>query len=187
MATSWLSPLWSHPIGARILYYPTLLFGITKTSGDRRWYDRIDDKVILGALPFRSTAKKLVATENVTRVVTLNESYETRCICPTENEWNLMGVEQICFPTVDYNNAPTMKQIKTSIKFIKEVENGTSVYVHCKAGRSRSATVVLCYLISQYDMNATTAFDFVKSKRPHIVLGQAQTNQVDNFFNDYRM
>lgn len=40
---------------ARISFYPTLFYNIfMEKVSSRNWYDRIDENVILGALPFRS-------------------------------------------------------------------------------------------------------------------------------------
>lgn len=44
----------------RLYYFPSIL-RLTLTEGPkRRWYDRIDSTVILGALPFRSQTKKVL-------------------------------------------------------------------------------------------------------------------------------
>lgn len=40
---------------ARVTFYPTLVYNVfMERVSVRRWYDRIDDNMILGALPFRS-------------------------------------------------------------------------------------------------------------------------------------
>lgn len=42
---------------ARVSFYPTLLYNVLmEKASARNWYDRIDENVILGALPFRSQA-----------------------------------------------------------------------------------------------------------------------------------
>ncbi|XP_042197511.1 phosphatidylglycerophosphatase and protein-tyrosine phosphatase 1 [Callorhinchus milii] len=45
---------------ARVVFYPTLLYNVlmSKLYG-RHWYDRIDETVILGALPFRSLTQEI--------------------------------------------------------------------------------------------------------------------------------
>lgn len=182
MATSWISSFVSHPIGARIVYYPTLLYGILRQTENRHWYDRIDEKVILGALPLYKIAHEIVRNENVGGVVTLNEEYETRYICPTPKEWSAMGVEHLRIPTVDFNNAPTLEQIDKSLTFIDQIEPGKSVYVHCKAGRSRSSVVTLCYVIQKYGLDVNSAIDMVRIKRPHIVLGCEHKRILNEFY-----
>ena len=47
--------------GARLLYLPSLarLSFLWSYMKKRNWYDRVDDTVILGALPFRSQTKEV--------------------------------------------------------------------------------------------------------------------------------
>lgn len=51
--------------------------------------------------------------------------------------------------------------------FINEAkQNGGAVLVHCFAGRSRSVTVVVAYLMKMLGMDFSQAFDLVRAKRP---------------------
>jgi atypical dual specificity phosphatase len=43
----------------------------------RHWYDRVDETVILGAIPFRSILPQL-KDENVRSVISLNEDFELK-------------------------------------------------------------------------------------------------------------
>ena len=52
--------------------------------------------------------------------------------------------------TPDWNSVPSNEDIKKGVDFIlkyRDLKPPNSVYVHCKAGRSRSATIVACYLV----------------------------------------
>ncbi|KAH7442747.1 hypothetical protein KP509_03G102200 [Ceratopteris richardii] len=50
--------------------------------------------------------------------------------------------------------------------FIDEArQNGNAVLVHCFAGRSRSVSIVIAYLMKTYGMKFMEAFDDVRSKR----------------------
>lgn len=63
-------------------------------------------------------------------------------------EWQAAGVEQLRLSTVDLTGVPTLENLHRGVDFaLKHREQGNSVYVHCKAGRSRSATLVAAYLI----------------------------------------
>lgn len=45
---------------ARVTFYPTLFYNILMEKiSPRQWYNRIDDTVILGALPFPSLTKEV--------------------------------------------------------------------------------------------------------------------------------
>jgi len=50
--------------------------------------------------------------------------------------------------TRDIFETPCQEKLKKGVSFINEIAgSGGSVYVHCKAGRTRSATLVGCYLM----------------------------------------
>ena len=67
--------------------------------------------------------------------------------CPHQ-EWAEWGVTQLQLSTVDFNNAPSQEMIQRGVAFIEEMnQNEKTVYVHCKAGRGRSTTLVACYLM----------------------------------------
>lgn len=52
-------------------------------------------------------------------------------------------------------------------KFIHdEMLKGKDVYVHCNMGRSRSATIIIAYLMRYKKMHLADALDFIKSKHP---------------------
>lgn len=45
---------------ARVTFYPSLFYNVVMEKiSTRRWFDRIDDTVILGALPFRGMTKQV--------------------------------------------------------------------------------------------------------------------------------
>jgi atypical dual specificity phosphatase len=48
------------------------------------------------------------------------------------------------------------------------VSSGKKVYVHCKAGRARSATVVLCWLVHSRRMTPEEAQRLLLKVRPHV-------------------
>ena len=54
-------------------------------------------------------------------------------------------------------------------------------YIHCKAGRGRSTTIVLCYLVKYKNMTPTTAFEHVRSKRARVLLTRSQRKVVQEF------
>ena len=60
---SWISVstefIMSSGVAARVFFYPTLLWNVMMQGRNRRWYDRIDTTVILGALPFKSQTKEV--------------------------------------------------------------------------------------------------------------------------------
>lgn len=50
---------------ARVTFYPTLFYNVfMEKFTERRWYDRIDETVILGALPFQGMTTQVNRTCN---------------------------------------------------------------------------------------------------------------------------
>ena len=72
------------------------------------------------------------------------------CLPPAPSlfqEWSASGVDQYWHSTIDFQ-PPSLASISAGIKIIdaaKQRRHG--VYVHCKAGKGRSAIVVACYLM----------------------------------------
>lgn len=170
-------------ISARLAFYPTLLFNVMmKRITNRNWYDRIDSTLIVGALPFRETARELAEKENVCGVISLNEPYELKRFVTTQEEWEKLGVETLYLPTVDLVAAPSQADLVRGVEFIKKhADANQSVYVHCKAGRTRSATLAACFLIKNYGWTSEKAVDFLMEKRPHIWLRQEQLSAIEFF------
>ncbi|KAG0443666.1 hypothetical protein HPB47_014664 [Ixodes persulcatus] len=125
----------------------------------RRWYDRIDDTVFLGALPFRSITPK---------------------------EWEKNGVKFLQLSTTDIFETPCLEKLERGVQFIRSFENtDKTVYVHCKAGRTRSATLVGCYLMQRYTWTPQRAVELLREKRPHILLHYAQWEALHTYFNKH--
>ncbi|XP_024066670.1 phosphatidylglycerophosphatase and protein-tyrosine phosphatase 1 [Terrapene carolina triunguis] len=170
---------------ARLFFYPTLLYTLVRErlpGSQRPWFHRIDRAVLLGALPLRARSRRLVEEENVRGVLTLNEEYETRFLCCSAQEWEAMGVEQLRLSTVDLTGVPTLENLQRGVEFVlKHRECGNSVYVHCKAGRSRSATMVAAYLIQLYQWSPQEAIEAIARIRPHILVRPRQVQVLERF------
>lgn len=77
-------------------------------------------------------------------------------------DWKKHNVEFLQLSTTDIFEAPCQKKLKMGVDFINkfrctsrklkndkddDIKEMGTVYVHCKAGRTRSATLVGCYLM----------------------------------------
>ncbi|KFO82896.1 Phosphatidylglycerophosphatase and protein-tyrosine phosphatase 1, partial [Cuculus canorus] len=97
-------------------------------------------------------------------------------------EWEAMGVEQLRLSTVDLTGVPTLENLHQGVEFIlKHRACGNSVYVHCKAGRSRSATVVAAYLIQLHHWSPQEAVEAIAKIRPHILIRHKQVRVLETF------
>lgn len=96
-------------------------------------------------------------------VVSMNEDYELTVFSNNAPKWQLLGVEFLQLATTDIFESPCQEKLYKGVEFMNKFlpqnnrikglsttsipENVGTVYVHCKAGRTRSATLVGCYLM----------------------------------------
>jgi len=128
----------------------------------RPYWTVIDETIILGSLPFDSDVDQLVKL-GVTHVVNLCEEYEG----PVE-AYKRHSIAHLHLPVVDYL-PPTLQQIQAGVDMIDQaVRMNKTVYVHCKAGQGRSATVLLCYLVAIKGMTPEEGLKYLRAKRPRV-------------------
>ncbi|XP_030375144.1 dual specificity protein phosphatase 19 [Scaptodrosophila lebanonensis] len=76
--------------------------------------------------------------------------------------------------------------LPVSIDFIEEARSAKGcVLVHCNAGVSRSASVVIAYLIQRRDMSFEEAYNLVKSWRPCIQPNAGFMQQLKQYNRNY--
>jgi atypical dual specificity phosphatase len=150
--------------GVQALFYPTLGWNMLlgRTLQVRRWWDEIDRHVLMGAFPFARDVPRLAAA-GVRGVVNTCREYAGPLAA-----YQAAGIRQLHIPTIDFH-PPLLNDILQAVEFIDDhVARGEGVYVHCKAGRGRSATVVLCWLIKAKGMTPEEAQSHLLARRPHV-------------------
>jgi len=177
LANTFLSPMF-----ARVTFLPTLAYNVAmERVSARKWWDRVDSTVILGAIPFRSKyTEDLVKQEKIKGVVSMNEDYELALFSHQTEGWAKLDVNFLQLATTDIFCAPSQTKLRHGVEFMKEIamdSAGESVYVHCKAGRTRSATLVGCYLMEMHKREGwgpEEAVNHMRNARPHILLHNKQ-------------
>ena len=151
-------------IYARLVFYPTLLWNLfnARVLKRRNWWDAVDETTIIGALPFASHVEEFKSM-GVTGVVNTCEEYPGPVA-----EYEAAGIEQLRLPTIDFTH-PSLESVQEAVDFVqRHADAGGRVYIHCKAGRARSATVVVCWLIHDRDLSPEDAQAFLKDRRNHV-------------------
>jgi atypical dual specificity phosphatase len=144
--------------------------------GRYRWWDIVDEHVWLGAAPFARDVPRL-REAGVRAVLNMCEEY-----AGPVKAYELADIRQLRIPLVDYTS-PSLMQVDECVAFIdRYASRGDVVYVHCKAGRGRSATVVLCWLIASRGMSPENAEAFLLSKRPQILRHLSSRRVVQEFW-----
>jgi atypical dual specificity phosphatase len=118
-------------------------------------------------------------------------------------QWSKKGVKFLQLPTIDIFQAPDQNKLKKGVEFINsflpsstqikdlppqnELNDSNSqgtVYVHCKAGRTRSATLVGCYLMMKNGWSPEQAVEHMRNCRSHILIHNAQWKALRQFHQD---
>lgn len=90
------------------------------------------------------------------------------------------SIDELYLPTIDFT-PPRLEDIQRGVDFIqRHASGGRKVYVHCKAGRGRSATIVMCYLITR-GHTPESAQTLLSQKRPQVNRKLAQRKVVLEF------
>ncbi len=149
---------------ANTVFLPTLAWNylLGRVFKIRRWWDFIDDHVMVGARPFGRDVTPLFDL-GVRAVVNTCEEYDGPL-----RHYETAGIEQLHIPTTDFTH-PKLDDVVAAVDFVqKHVEAGDVVYIHCKAGRARSATVAMCWLMAHRGLTAEQAQALLLTKRPHV-------------------
>lgn len=153
----------------RLLVYPTLAVNLLMCAVGlwRRW-DWIDDHVLLGGRPFRRDIAGLRGID-IEAIVNLCREFRGHPATLAEH-----GIEQLHLPTLDYHS-PAADDLIRGVRFIqRHVANNRKVYLHCKAGRGRSAMLAVCYLMAADGLSGEAAERQVRAARPQVDRGLAR-------------
>ncbi|KAG5627909.1 hypothetical protein H5410_013127 [Solanum commersonii] len=132
----------------------------------------IEEGLFLGSL---GAANNKVALEslNLTHILTIARDINPPY--PNEFVYKVLSVHD----RVDVNISHYFEEC---FDFIEEAKGqGGGVLVHCFAGKSRSATIVIAYLMKKHGMSHSEAFELVKSKRPVVSPNAGFMTQLENY------
>ena len=111
----------------------------------------------------------------------LNDRFFLFSYVSDQNLWIQHEIQHLHLPTVDFNN-PQVENLFHGVEFLRTIrqENKTA-YIHCKAGRQRSANLAACYLIDAYGMTPEEAARRIRSIRPSTVFGAREIKRLYDF------
>lgn len=184
----------------KLLYEISLAYSIVrnKMSPDKwRWYDEIlpanqkQGSLTLGAMPLKTKNhhKELKGYVFLAMVQEFELTTPTMFSDPlTLEDRRIMNpeVEPKHISTQDFQPV-SAENLHEGVEWIKEQRNaGNVVYVHCKAGKSRSAAVIICYLLrTGVSKNIDQALRFVQGKRPQANIGESKRKEIENYYLKY--
>lgn len=142
------------------------------TGAPMRRVSQITPQLHLGGQYWRR-GWPILAARGVTAVVNLRTELD-------DNHAGIAPARYMYLPTVD-NEPPTLGQLREGVAFIAaEIGRGGGVYVHCRSGVGRAATMVAAYLIST-GLTPDQAWARIREARPFICPTPTQMAQVESF------
>lgn len=176
----------------KIAYHTSLLYTLANrhiNQNNQQWWNRIKGtSIILGAIPLKNRNhhlrifKETIYPEKNQKqlaVLTLLKPYEIFSkglfsVPVTPDDWKQLGVVHKIIPASDFDPL-SQEQIHEAVSFLEEQDaKGNPSYVHCKAGRGRSATASICFLMKKYFLTAEKAKEIVAESRSQINLNSRQ-------------
>jgi atypical dual specificity phosphatase len=124
------------------------------------FYSEIDHQIVVGSFPMAEDVE-FMKSKKIVGVVNMCNEWSG-----PESQYSKVGIEQLRLQTVD-TMSPTLENLERGILFINnKLKNakGEKIFIHCKGGIGRAATMGLAYYISK-GMNIDDAFKLLKSKR----------------------
>jgi atypical dual specificity phosphatase len=161
---------------AKLMYYPSLGYHnlMCVVGGWHRW-DWIDDNVLLGRIPRKREIKDL-HNEGIGAIINMCDEFAGHTVQLEE-----FNIKQLRLPTIDLV-CPSIENLQRGVEFIGQCnQDGKKVYIHCKAGRGRAATLALCYLIANRRICAEDAYREMKSARVQVDRNLFKRQPVRNF------
>lgn len=149
-------------------------------------------KIFLGPMPNRlhrtQGPKQIAQKENLAAVLSVNapgpisdkgERGLYGLMHPaTAKDWHDCNVKKYAEIDIADHHALELDQLDAAADFIHSIvmRAGThnNIYVHCKAGKGRSAMAVAAYIIKYGKLNPDQALDIIRSCRPGVTLGKPQ-------------
>lgn len=152
------------PLAAKLVLGPVLIgqyLSLLFYGRQCRAYDEVSANVWIGRKLNEREAAEAVRN-GVTAVLDLTAEFSEAKPFHAVNYLNI--------PILDLT-APTREQLRGMAAFIEGESRNGVVYVHCKAGYSRSAAAIAAYLIeSGASSSDVDAFEIVKAARPSVVI-----------------
>ena len=129
----------------------------------------------LGGIEIASDVSALKAL-NIRAVLTIASNANVNYTDGSVKYHEVIEVEDV--PQVDLYSI-----FEKAIAFIDSCRKETSVLIHCFQGVSRSATIVLAYLMCIYGLSFERAFSYTRERRKQVYPNSGFLNQIRTFEN----
>ena len=131
-------------------------------------FAEVGDDLVMGAYPQDAEDVAAIAEIGVTRIFNLVQDVEyepgARDACVTALAES--GIEERRVALVDFGSLTTEQIEGAALAVLAWLEQGERVYVHCRAGWQRSATVVAAIVTLREGVEPWVALDILRERKP---------------------
>ena len=137
------------------------------------WFQRfgfatVGERLLLGAYPTDPHDVGLIAAQDVDAIFNLCEDreYGEGERDAVESALERLGIEERRLPLVDYGGLD-LDQLDSAVAAVGDwLAGGRTVYLHCRAGWQRSATVAAAVVARREGLDVQEALRVVRLRRP---------------------
>jgi atypical dual specificity phosphatase len=128
----------------------------------------VGDELLIGAFPLDRDDVQTLARLQVDRIVNLVEDSEYEPGARSAVEAALAGVdiEEVRIPLIDHGGLPSIEIEAAVQQTIAWLDEGHRVYLHCRAGRQRSAAVAAGVVAIRDGLEIDDALGLVQARKP---------------------
>ena len=183
-----------------IYYEASLLYGIARnylSPDSYSWWNKVDEGLYFGAIPLHEYNHQNLMPHffgNKLAILSVLEPFEledhyvfTTAVAP--KEWHERGIKTLQLPTLDCTGVD-QATIAKGIQFIRNMQaEGRAVYVHCKAGVGRSATIIACKILQDGLADGTKfhsvadVVQYMRNIRNHVTIYRGHAKAaIETFF-----
>jgi protein-tyrosine phosphatase len=137
------------------------------------WFERfgfaeVGDGLLVGAYPLDAEDVAEIARAGVDVVYNLveDEEYKAGARDAATAALEAAGVSERRLPLVDYGSVPETALDRAVDEVLDDLEAGRRVYLHCRAGWQRSATVAAGVLALREDLPIEDALAVLRERKP---------------------
>ncbi len=137
------------------------------------WFDsygfaEVDRNLVVGAVPADHSDVGQLADIGVTRVLNLVEDGEYRPgqRADVELGYEVAEIQEVRFSTVDFGGLSGRLLERASDQVLVWLNQDQLVYLHCRAGWQRSATVAAAVVARRHEVDPETALAIIGRRKP---------------------
>jgi dual specificity MAP kinase phosphatase len=146
---------------------PRLFIGNKISASDESLINKLDIKYILNVTKDHPNYFQH-RSDLIYKQISVNDSSQEDIGMHFEDALKFIGENQITLLSILATIGTSFKLTKLHLFLDEGRKKGKGVLVHCQAGISRSATVVIAFLMKHEKMTLNDAYKLVKEKRPVI-------------------